>query len=204
MRFRAMFLRTNRRPRADVPALLALASIVLTMTACAPETAPTGDNSAVADRSGAGRPNEALDAAPSGPGRTAAPATPVITPAAPAPGESLALGMPVALRGRWRVDDLGREPTGDDCNQTSTDNRNFGKVLTIRDNGYSLFEEGGRLIRVYARSDQTIDARFDTTYADTPTEARFAFVLRPGGRLGVTDKGGGGQMIKAAYRRCAS
>ena len=46
--------------------------------------------------------------------------------------EQTAATMPVSLRGQWREDDLAREPTQEDCNQTSDTNRNFGKVLTVR------------------------------------------------------------------------
>ncbi len=194
-----ILLRTLRCPRGDAPALLVLASIMMTMTGCAPETASIDDNMAVADRSSSSRPSDTPDVPPAAPGQAATPA-----PAATPPVERLALDMPEALRGAWRADDLGRAPTANDCNQTSASNRNFGKVLTIRPNGYSLFEEGGRVIRVYARASDSIDAQFDTTYADTPTTARFAFALRAGERLAVTDKGGGDRMLNTVYRRCAS
>ena len=135
---------------------------------------------------------------PSEGGGAPAPAGNTATPPAP----DLAFNMPQSLRGSWRVDDLDRAPTNEDCNQTSSSNRNIVKVLTIRKDGYVLFEEGGRLTTLHARSNNMIDATFDTTYADTPTQARVAFMVLPGGRMSVTDKDGSGQMVAAAYRRC--
>lgn len=128
--------------------------------------------------------------------------------AAPLPGaaadeqEASAASMPAALRGQWREDDLGRAPTREDCNQTSSTNRNFGKVLTVREDGYSLFETGGRIMEVHSRTDTMIDATFDTTYADTPTRARRDFALQPGGTLAVNDDDGDGRLSVTQYRRC--
>lgn len=110
--------------------------------------------------------------------------------------------MPEAVRGQWRENDLGRDPTREDCNQTSQSNRNFGKVLTITAEGYSLFEEGGRIIAVHSRSDESIDATFDTTYADTPTRARRSVALQSKGALAVTDDYGGGRVDLTEYLPC--
>ncbi len=108
--------------------------------------------------------------------------------------------MPAALHGVWRQDDLGGAPTAEDCNQTSASNKNFGKVMTVRADGYSLFEDGGRIIETHNRTDETIDATFDTTYADTPTKARRNFVMQPAGTLVVTDLGGTSPTVE--YRPC--
>ncbi|MBX7496944.1 hypothetical protein K3172_13865 [Qipengyuania sp. 6B39] len=115
---------------------------------------------------------------------------------------SLASTMPAALHGAWRQDDLGRPPTAEDCNQTSSTNRNFGKVLTVRETGYSNFETGGRIMEVHARTDDMIDATFDTTYADTPTSERRDFALQADGTLAVNADDGDGAMNVTQYRRC--
>ena len=116
--------------------------------------------------------------------------------------DEVAQTMPRAVRGQWRENDLGRDPTREDCNQTSSTNRNFGKVLTVRADGYSLFESGGRIIEVHNRTDAMIDATFDTTYADTPTTARKDFALQPGGSLAVNDDDGDGRLSVTEYLRC--
>ena len=108
--------------------------------------------------------------------------------------------MPEALYGDWREDDLKRAPTVEDCNQTAISNNNFGKVMTIRADGYSLFEDGGRIIEVHNRTGETIDATFDTTYADTPTKARRNFVMQQDGSLVVTDLDGASPTVE--YRPC--
>lgn len=110
--------------------------------------------------------------------------------------------MPEAVRGQWRENDLGRDPTREDCDQTSQSNNNFGKVLTINARGYSLFEDGGRIIEIYSRTDDSIDATFDTTYADTPTQARRSFALQSQGRLAVKDVQGDGRLDASEYLRC--
>lgn len=110
--------------------------------------------------------------------------------------------IPKPLRGQWREDDLGRAPIAEDCQQTSQTNRNFGKILTVRADGYSLFESGGRIIEVHNRTGSMIDATFDTTYADTPTTARKDLALQPGGTLAVNNDDGDGVMDVVQYRRC--
>ena len=122
--------------------------------------------------------------------------------AADEPEGDFAMTMPTALRGQWREDDLGRAPTAEDCNQTSQTNRNFGKVLSVRDDGYGLFETGGRIMEVHNRTDSMIDATFDTTYADEPTQARRDFALQPDGTLAVNDDDGDGRMTVTQYRPC--
>ena len=110
--------------------------------------------------------------------------------------------MPEAVRGQWRENDLGRDPTRDDCNQTSQSNNNFGKVLSVNAGGYSLFEDGGRIIDVHSRTDDSIDATFDTTYADTPTRARRSLALQSTGALAVKDDYGDGRSDLTEYLRC--
>ena len=105
--------------------------------------------------------------------------------------------MPERLRRSWREDDLGRAPTPADCDQTARTNRNFGRVLTIREDGYSLFEQGGRIIEVDRRSETMIAGTFDTTYADMPTTARTAITFRnDGSLLFVTDEGGDDRIVR--------
>lgn len=144
-------------------------------------------------------PPQAQAPAKSAPEPGAPKAAPSPSPIIPAAVEKT---MPQAMRGQWRVNDLRRAPTAEDCNQTSQTNQNFGKVLNITANGYSVFEEGGRPIEVHARSENRIDATFDTTYADTPTRARRNFALQSGGALAVNDEGDDGRSKVTQYRRC--
>ncbi len=120
----------------------------------------------------------------------------------PDDSDTLAATMPQTLRGQWREDDLGRAPRAEDCNQTSQSNRNFGKVLTVRADGYSLFESGGRIMTVHQRTDTMVDATFDTTYADTPTSARQDFAIQADGTLAVNDDDGDGTPSVTQYRPC--
>ncbi len=90
---------------------------------------------------------------------------------APAP---LPLVMPDQLRGTWRETDVS-PITFDDCRIESGFERNFDRVITIRDDGFSLFETGGSLVEVHDVDATQIDATFDTTFADTPTQERLTF-----------------------------
>ncbi|MDQ3077234.1 MAG: hypothetical protein M3Q83_00150 [Pseudomonadota bacterium] len=177
-------------------------SIAFLLAACAPDGDTAAKGPAAANGPYLNGLSVANSAPPVAPGVTLEPARSNQTRVPTTPATDLALSMPRNLRGAWRADDLERAPTDEDCNQTSSSNRNFGKVLTIRQDGYSLFEEGGRLITVHALSDDMIEATFDTTYADTPTRARLAFKILPGGRLSVTDKDASGRTAATAYRRC--
>jgi hypothetical protein len=112
------------------------------------------------------------------------------------------VSMPEAVRGQWREDDLGRAPTAADCNQTSDTNRNFGKVMTVSANGFSLFEEGGTIVDVHSRTDTMIDATFDTSYADALTTARMDFALQPGATLAVNRDDADGVLSVKQYRPC--
>ena len=117
------------------------------------------------------------------------------------PNDQMAATMPTSLRGEWREDDLGRTPTLEDCNQTSPTNRNFGKVLTVRPEGYNLFESAGIIMQIHDRSRNMIDATFDTTYADISTQARREFALRSNGTLLVNDDADG-RLSVTRYVRC--
>ena len=181
---------------------LLIVSVAVGVSACAPDVEPTAGGSATANSSAPNSSKIAAEAQPVAPGGTAERAPRIPEPAPTARDADLPLRMPLLLRGAWRADDLDRAPTGDDCNQTAASNRNFGKVLTIREDGYNLFEDGGRLITVHARSNDMIDATFDTTYADTPTQARIAFTAGPADRLKLTGKDASAQVSARAYRRC--
>lgn len=89
----------------------------------------------------------------------------------------LPLAIPAAIQGQWRASE-NDSVTADDCRQEAGFEANFDLVLTIREDGFSLFETGGRLVEVLEVSDQHIDAVYDTTYADTPTEHRLVFDVR--------------------------
>ncbi|MEO1921515.1 MAG: hypothetical protein ABGW84_06480 [Sphingomonadaceae bacterium] len=111
-------------------------------------------------------------------------------------------GMPPALRGEWREDDLGRAPTIEDCDQTSDTNRNFGKVMTVSANGFSLFEQGGTIVELHDRSESKIVATFDTSYADEIASERMEFALQPDGSLTVDRGDDAGVPSMKRFRPC--
>lgn len=123
-------------------------------------------------------------------------------PSATSDRSTSTMSMPNPVRGQWRQNDLARSPSTEDCNQTSQSNQNFGKVLSINADGYSLFEDGGRIVEVHSRTDTTIDATFDTTYADTPTRSRKDFTLQPSGFLVVRDNEKAERPQVTEYVRC--
>ena len=124
------------------------------------------------------------------------------TPLAEPTDERASRTMPAALRGQWREDDLGRDPTEEDCDQTSSTNQNFGKVLTVRADGYSLFEEGGEIAEVHNRSDRMIDATFAVPTPNGTTPRRKDFALQSDDTLAVNDDDGDGRMSVTQYRPC--
>lgn len=109
--------------------------------------------------------------------------------------------MPAAMYGRWHQDTLGQAPTAADCDPESDATRDYDRLITVRETGYGYFETGGRIMEVHDRSDRMIDATFDTTYADTPTQARKDFSLQANGSLVVQDKGGQ-ESETIRYQRC--
>lgn len=115
---------------------------------------------------------------------------------------TLASTMPEAMFGQWHIDDLGRAPTAEDCDPMKDGMRDYDRLITVRDEGYSYFETGGRITEVHARTDSMIDATFDTTYADTPTSERRDFALQQGGTLAVNRETEEGVMKAFQYRRC--
>ena len=109
--------------------------------------------------------------------------------------------MPAAMLGRWHEDTLGHAPTAVDCDPESDATRDYDRLITVRETGYGYFETGGRIMEVHDRNDRMIDATFDTTYADTPTQARKDFSLQANGSLVVQyDSGEESETIR--YQRC--
>lgn len=117
-------------------------------------------------------------------------------------GQSFAKSMPAEMLGDWHKDDLGHAPTAEDCDPRLRGTIDWDRLMTVREGGYSYFETGGRIIEVHGRTDTTIDATFDTTYADDPTSERRDFALLPGGTLVVNADGGNGVRDIIRYRRC--
>lgn len=109
--------------------------------------------------------------------------------------------MPAAMHGRWHQDDLGRAPTAADCDPARDATRDYDRLITVREGGYSYFETGGRIMEVHDRTDRMIDATFDTTYADTPTQARKDFALQADGSL-VVQGDSGEESEPTRYQRC--
>ena len=111
----------------------------------------------------------------------------------------LAKSFPTALRGKWRSVEDG-EVTAERCDGYDPDN--MGKVLTIRSDSYSFFEEGGRFVRVTSRNAGSIRAEFDTTYADTPTRDELEFRVDPVARTLTVENFDAGEKGTTVYRRC--
>ncbi|MXO47436.1 hypothetical protein GRI69_04095 [Erythrobacter vulgaris] len=109
--------------------------------------------------------------------------------------------MPAAMLGRWHEDALGRAPTAADCDPESDATRDYDRLITVRETGYGYFETGGRIMEVHDRNDRMIDATFDTTYADTPTQARKDFSFQANGSLVVQDDSGE-ESETIRYQRC--
>lgn len=109
--------------------------------------------------------------------------------------------MPAAMYGRWHQDTLGRAPTAVDCDPESDATRDYDRLITVSETGYGYFETGGRIMEVHDRNDRMIDATFDTTYADTPTQARKDFSLQANGSLVVQDDSGE-ESETIRYQRC--
>ncbi len=104
---------------------------------------------------------------------TAAPAT---TDADPTPE-----AIPEAVRGVWRESEAG-SVTAAECDDTNS-SENMGRVLNIRADGFSNFETGGSLLEVFEADATRVDALYDTTYADTPTEENIVFDAQDDGNV---------------------
>lgn len=113
---------------------------------------------------------------------------------------SILLTMPAEVQGKWRRSSEA-SVTAAQCADTA--NSNMGLILTIRPDGFSRFEDGGRLIRVHHRDSNRIRATFDTTYADTPTQGEFVFEARDDGQTLIERQfGDGAQSGTLRYSRC--
>lgn len=112
----------------------------------------------------------------------------------------LSLSMPVGVRGKWRRS-TEASVTAAQCVDSA--NTNMGLILTIRSEGFSRFEDGGRLLRVHERDSSKIRATFDTTYADTPTQGEFLFAAQDNGQTLIERQYGDGALPGVLrYRRC--
>lgn len=112
----------------------------------------------------------------------------------------LSLTMPAEIQGKWRRS-TGASVTRAQC--VDAVSPNMGLILTIRPDGFSRFEEGGRLTRILERGPNRIRATFDTTYADTPTQGEFEFETQDNGQTLIERQfGDGAQPGILRYRRC--
>lgn len=160
----------------------------------ATDAAPTDTDPATDDTTAASSGAEDTDQTTATPA-TATPATPAPADAAPttdgapttvasATGStappSTSGTIPAALRGTWRESEAG-SVTAAECDDIN-DASNMGRVLEIRADGFSNFEEGGRLLAVYSSDDTSVDALFDTSYAE-PRQDRFTFEAQNGGNV---------------------
>ncbi len=112
----------------------------------------------------------------------------------------LSLKMPEGIQGKWR---RSTEASVAPAECVDSGSANMGLILTIRSDGFSRFEDGGRLIQVHERDSNRIRATFDTTYADTSTQGEFLFEAQNSGQVLIERQfGGGAQPGPLRYRRC--
>ena len=109
--------------------------------------------------------------------------------------------FPAAIRGKWRATD-GAAVTESQCDGYQQEN--IGKVLTVREDGYSFFETGGKFISVSDRAPGHIRAVFDTTYADEPTRDELEFSVDPVAKTLTVRNFDTGERSTTTYRRCPS
>ncbi len=107
--------------------------------------------------------------------------------------------FPEAIRGTWRETD-GPAPTATLCDNTAA--ANMGKVLNVREDSYSYFENGGRFITVSERSPGSVRAVFDTTYADTPTQDELTFSVDPVAKTLTVTNHDDGERGRTVFKRC--
>ena len=132
-------------------------------------------------------------------GLASSPATSSIT-AVTRDSPSLSLTMPAEIHGKWRRSTEASVTRAQCVDSASV---NMGLILTIRPDGFSRFEDGGRLIRVHERDSKRIRATFDTTYADTPTQGEFVFEAQDNGQTLIERQfGDGAEPGILRYRRC--
>ena len=167
---------------------------ILALAACAPGTED-------AERAPAADSRERIPVEPDSGTGAGAPPIPETATRTAAPN-TFARTMPQGLRGDWHKDDLGRAPTKEDCDPRLRGTIDWDRLITVRDNGYSYFETGGRIMEVHNRTDTMIDATFDTTYADDPTSERRDFILQPDGTMAINNDDGDGILDVTQYRRC--
>ena len=109
--------------------------------------------------------------------------------------------MPAEIQGKWRRSTEESVTRAAQCVDSA--NPNMGLILTVGPDGFSRFEDGGRLIRVHERGSKGIRATFDTTYADTPTQGEFVFEAQDNGQTLIERHyGDGAQPVILRYRRC--
>ena len=156
--------------------LIALAVSATMLAACSQEQAAPVETGTDGDMPADAVQTPAADGSPADPAPDAATGSDVPEADEVEEPSAFAQTFPQAIRGKWRETD-GNAPTATECNATA--DGNIGKVLEIREDGWSIFENGGRFIWVTDRSEGRIRAVFDTTYADTPTQADIAFAVDP-------------------------
>ena len=183
-----------------------LSSVALSVAAC---SAPDSDKSA-APGSNAPGPSVETGQIPISiePGRTIGGAARPY--AAPWPGlfpdddlperqNALPRSFPAAIRGKWReTEDVAANSA--QCDGYLPDN--IGKVLTIRDDGYTFFEPGGRLISVSEREPGRIRAVFNTKFGDDPRRGELEFSIDPASRTLTVRNFDTDDRSTRTYRRC--
>ena len=180
-----------------------LAAAAFAITACSVSEGEPTDDAAVATAPAGPVQEGPIPVEPDGGTGAGAPSLEEMIVAQETGGEDtptgLAKSFPTALRGTWRSVEDG-EVTAARCDNTVP--ANMGKVLTIRADGYSYFEQGGRFVRVTARDAGMIRAEFDTTYADTPTRDELEFRVDPVARALTVENFDAGERGTTIYRRC--
>lgn len=107
--------------------------------------------------------------------------------------------IPVAIRGKWReTEDTPASST--QCDGFLPDN--MGKVLTIRDDSYTFFEPGGRLVSVSEREPGRIRALFNTKFGGDPGQDELEFSIDPESETLTVHNFDTDEHFMRTYRRC--
>ncbi|WP_248285220.1 hypothetical protein [Alteriqipengyuania abyssalis] len=107
--------------------------------------------------------------------------------------------IPVAIRGKWRENE-GTPASSTQCDGFLPDN--MGKVLTIRDDSYTFFEPGGRLVSVSEREPGRIRALFNTKFGDHPSQDELEFSVDPASGTLTVHNFDTDEHFMRTYRRC--
>ena len=113
--------------------------------------------------------------------------------------DTLPKSFPAAIRGKWRETE-NTAATEMQCDGYLSEN--IGKVLTIRDDGYTFFEPGGRLVSVSEREPARIRGLFNTKFGSDPSPDELEFSIDPASETLTVQNFDTDEQFMRTYRRC--